>query len=211
MNDGDSHDMRKERFWANARAQFELLGRFVQAFEEMVGAARTGCLFLIAGSNPLQHRLLSIALHHRAMSAMPIFEIFRATASTILREEEIGITKNDISTLNKILGQIQKDYAELTKKRNDFLHGLWGIGWGDGVSEPEEDLRLLKMKVGASGLYPVNSPIPVLEIENCIAECKTIHDMIHSVVSNITLPSPGKINIFIKEEGRWRVRKRQNR
>ena len=70
----------------NIREQYEALGRFVEAFEQMVHEARSACEFLLDPKLERQS-VVSTALHHSIMTAKPLFEIMRAVVAETLKNK----------------------------------------------------------------------------------------------------------------------------
>src|SRR5215208_3044335 len=100
--------------------QLEMLGRFVQAFELMVDAARQGCMELMPGS-PDEHYLHHIVFHHHALTAQQLFDIMRALMAQLLLAELPNFTEKDKKALIAVLKEIARRYQDVVRKRNDLL------------------------------------------------------------------------------------------
>jgi len=61
----------------NTTEQYESLGRFVEAFERAVNELRE-CSITLIERDGKHTRLIEVALHHQALTAKPLFDIFRA-------------------------------------------------------------------------------------------------------------------------------------
>ena len=70
------------------KEQYEELGRFVVAFEDMVNDVRELCIFILAGFNSSQQTFVSVALHHQALTAKPLFEIMRALVAEVAKDND---------------------------------------------------------------------------------------------------------------------------
>jgi hypothetical protein len=148
----------------NVAEEFEALGRFVQAFEDMVDDARVACMDIASNlggdskSDQHLHRtLLHIIFYHQSMTAKPIFEIMRAAIGQMLNDQEFqssrGIDREDRARFLEILPIVNAEYQKLTAIRNDLLHGNWSIGisWDDDSDNSE--FFLYKPKSNKDGLY----------------------------------------------------------
>jgi hypothetical protein len=145
----------------NRAAQFEALGRFVQAFEDMVDEARVLCMDIISylSGGPIsdqnQHRtMLHIVFYHQSMSAKPIFELMRAMIGQMLNDPEFrlrrGINHEDRFAFLEILKRINAEYQELTAIRN-VLHGIWSIGIPWDEDSDDSGFSLYKPKSNKDG------------------------------------------------------------
>jgi hypothetical protein len=67
----------------NTKEQYEELGRFVVAFEDVVNDVRELCIFVFAGFNSSQQTFVSVAFHHRVLTAQPLFEIMQTLIAEV--------------------------------------------------------------------------------------------------------------------------------
>jgi hypothetical protein len=112
---------RIERRLGSMKDQFTALGQFVQAFELMVAEARGACIDLIKGESG-DTVLIYIALHHRALTAQPIVDIFKAMYGQIANDESREIPGNEGEAILAVVSQINKDYGTMLEVRNSLLH-----------------------------------------------------------------------------------------
>jgi hypothetical protein len=155
----------------NRAEQFEALGRFVQAFEDMVDEARVLCMDIVSdlgrGSNPDQilHRTaLHIIFYHQSITAKPIFELVRAMIGQMLNDEAFqirrGISPEDRFIFLEIVKHANAEYEKLTAIRNDLLHGVWSVGtpWDDESDDAE--FFLYKPKSNRDGFIGKRDDLP---------------------------------------------------
>jgi hypothetical protein len=106
--------------------------------------------------------LTDVVFHHEAMTAKPIFDIWRALLVTMKSLHEANAPSHDgpddIATMNRILKYIAKEYQTAVGNRNMLLHGTWFIGWGNETTEDFSNLDLMKAKVTATGLTYMATP-----------------------------------------------------
>jgi hypothetical protein len=155
----------------NRAAQFEALGRFVEAFEDMVDEARVLCMDIIShlGAGPapdqnLHRTMLHIVFYHQSLSAMPIFELTRAMIGQMLNDQEFrsrwGIDHEDRSVFFEILKRVNADYQELTAIRNDLLHGNWSVGTPWDEDSDDSEFFLYKPKSNKDGFVGKRDDLP---------------------------------------------------
>jgi hypothetical protein len=185
---------------AERLAQYAALGRFVVAFEDMVAAARTGAQrMLTAGNSPLHQRLVNIALHHSALSAVPLMEIFRSLCAEMLQDAAYGWKPADIEPLSSALKQAAKDYGNLASKRNIIVHGTWFfIG-----SEPGPyDMFVEKYKATAGGFSAEDGPNSSEELLALARECGEVARLLTAI--DLAMSGPISSSQAIKKVGgRW--------
>jgi hypothetical protein len=110
----------------NTRAQYEALGRFVEAFENMVGEVREANIDLLSNTGQRGY-LVQIAFHHQSLTAKPLFEIMRAIIAEVVSRRAHSEYENR-EIFSEILGYIEGAYEDLANMRNTLLHGTWFIG-----------------------------------------------------------------------------------
>ena len=168
-----------EAYQKNTKEQYEMLGRFVEAFEMMVHEVREANIEL-AGRDGRNRRLLEVVFHHQALSAKPLFDIFRGIVAEILedsiqeqKDKENGIsdpdpplmvngkgnvipfTTKDQDTFFGVLKHLQKTYDELSNQRNHLLHGTWFIGYPSNEDPFSEEFFVRRFKTTKQGLTVV--------------------------------------------------------
>jgi hypothetical protein len=127
-----------EIYAQNTKEQYEAIGRFVEAFEAMVNEARQNSIQLLTRDHK-QQLLLRIPFYNQALSAKPLFEIFRTLIAEIIHGQETQKTKNisqeDLGTYLGVLSTIAGEYMDLCSIRNNLLHGTWFVGYS-GSDDP---------------------------------------------------------------------------
>jgi hypothetical protein len=185
----------------NIAAQYEALGRFVEAFEMMVHEARVGCIDMLSYDLPDQKRkLIAIPFHHQQLAALPLFELFRAILIEVIAEPkyqtDYGLTKSDVENFFGILGAISGEYGELLKKRNSLLHGTWFVGYRGSHNPDAESFYVSKYKTSADGLVPVELPSTATELDGLRIRCEDTRNWIAVVhgclpsTKSATIPDP---------------------
>ena len=118
----------EESYIRNTKAQYEALGRFVEAFESMVEETRASSIDILAQDEG-HRKLVNVSLHHSALSAKPLFEIMRALFAELLKRPDLNLETKDRETFSGVLSDIAGEYSVLTNVRNNLLHGTWYIGY----------------------------------------------------------------------------------
>lgn len=206
MSGSDESESRDERYERQTKEQYETLGRFVQAFELMVDAARSGCIaFTSAGSE--HTRLLNVAFHHHSLTAQPLFHMWRGMIGEITRpkesekpskeaEEERGI-------MNTILAQMADEYGALVRRRNDFLHGTWRIGWAGSEQEDFSRVSVFRGKITKSGFAIADMPKDIQAMSEYVAKFESMMQMLHRATIVVQFGYSSKNN-FVHDGKKWR-------
>jgi hypothetical protein len=188
-----------EAYQRNTKEQYEMLGRFVEAFELMVHEVRELCLFLAArdGRNAA---LVETILHHQALSAKPLFEILRALVAEALKDtlkalEDLTIPLHDVDpplladadgnplpltikdrdTFFGILAFINGKYETLANQRNDLLHGTWFVGYVSNDNPDSSEFLIRRLRTSKRGLSPVTGlPKTAAELKTLADQCKDV-------------------------------------
>src|SRR5262249_5540699 len=133
------------------KEQYEALGRFVVAFEAMVNEIRD-CSISLLQTGHVSSALVDIAFHHRALTAMPLFEVFRALIIESLGLPGTTVAPEDKDIFQGVLKTIASEYSKLTNIRNTLLHGTWYIGYTTNEDPNSDTFFLRKFKPASSGL-----------------------------------------------------------
>jgi hypothetical protein len=164
---------------------FAALGRFVQAFEDMVGAARSGCLMALS-SHGCPQKFGNVVLHHQALTAKPMMDIFRAMMVTFLDSQEtrssLGIDDVEHKDFHEILSQLHTEYSDLANKRNNLLHASWFMGHA-GEAQPDFfKLLVSKFTPSKSGFKLVDGlPDDVSHISDLTKRCEAAKSFIFAL------------------------------
>jgi hypothetical protein len=182
---------RVEAYDQNTKAQFEALGRLVQAFEAMVYEVRASSRELLVGDRHKKvGRLVDVILHHQNLTAKPLLDIYRGLIAEIIadaleRKKQTGeatpkpiwlnpsgapldITPTDRDTYFAILATIATEYEALYNLRNSLLHATWWIGWSADLSATTFDVQKFAHRksgmVQVSGLPKSAAELLALEV-----------------------------------------------
>jgi len=186
MSSIENKETRDNRLETQSAEQFEALGRFVQAFEHMVNAARTGIIWM-NGSGPKQQHLVRIIASHAAMTAKPLFDVFRATTNSIASAPDYNIPIEEKILVENLLRDVAGRYEKLLKMRNNLLHGTWYIGWASAAQTSFDEFRVIKHDVSAKGISIANNPSTIQEIHLQIDKCKSLTHIISLIPTTLLM------------------------
>ena len=194
---GDEIESRDQKYNRQTGEQFETLGRYVQAFEQMIAAVRFVLLQLTtrgAGPAGVKHQgLLNIVFHHQAMTAQPLFDILRAIIGEIINDKDYRVSASERGTIILILTQVAGDYSDVVRQRNDLIHGTWYIGWASSSQTDFSDMAVAKFKATKTGLGSASTPKNASELRSIIAECDRLGHLIRSLESAMATPTTGTL------------------
>jgi hypothetical protein len=170
----------------NTKAQYEALGRFVEAFEMMVHEARFGCINMLSYDLPIRKaKLIAIPFHHQAFAAKPLFDAFRAILSEIIADPtyqaDHRLTKSHVEQFSGILKAIAGEYETLLQKRNSLLHGTWLVGYRGRDNPDAERFHVMKYATSANGLIAIDLPKTAPELDELCARCEETRTWISAV------------------------------
>jgi hypothetical protein len=104
----------------NTKEQYEELGRFVVAFEDMVNDVRELCIFILAGFNLSQQTFVSVAFHHRVLTAQPLSEIMQTLIAEVAKDKDAWtrykIDDESATILNGVIAAIRVAYDKLATR-----------------------------------------------------------------------------------------------
>ena len=199
----------------NTREQFEALGRFVQAFEEMVFAARLCCLELLAfGLSQQQRRLVAIPLYYNNLGAKAVFDIFRAVFIETISDENYRTTHSlaeaEIQKFSSVLSKINRHYDDLSNRRNDLLHGTWIMGAASAEDPDGSKFRVHRLRVSGTGLSEVALPTTATELLALRDQCQEVRRWIWTIfgclpfMAGTLMPGNSFNECFECRGGQWR-------
>jgi hypothetical protein len=118
----DDERQRRERFQQQQDDAYRALGRYVAEFSRLIFHMRIAMSIRLSPTGDL--RLAELALGEA--TAGPITSSFFAMCllTADLDDDE-----------KSIAGKLQEAVTDEIKRRNDFAHGDWWIGWGPGTGE----------------------------------------------------------------------------
>jgi hypothetical protein len=209
----ENTETRDQRYKRQTAEQFAALGAFVQAFEQMVHAVRIGLLQLLTrgpGPRSVKHqRLLNIVFHHHAMTAQPLFEIFRFVIAEIIHDEDYGVLPQERDTLNSIFAQLASDITDMCRRRNDLVHGTWMIGAANAEQTDFSEVHVARFKGTKTGLAEVDMPKDIEALEALTNKCIWLSNQLYAIVICLIMPegtlagSDAVQRKFRKTGGRW--------
>jgi hypothetical protein len=168
----------------NVKEQYETLGRFVCAFEEMVN---------------------QVIFNHQSLTAKPLFDIMRVMIAERLKETDAD--EKQRATFSGVLAQLVTEYTDLANKRNNLLHGTWFIGYQTTEDENSENFIVLKYTGTKHGLGQQDLPQSVTELRDLISRCELARNWIS--VLRQCVPKSGHLRIedCFKNNGKaWALR-----
>lgn len=202
----------RRRRIATARRQWALLGRFVQSFEEVVGALRRDCIEMTHRLkwDPATHQkavgvrahIATIIFNHSAMTARPMIELWRAI--TVMHLCSFDLTDHQIEVCHGVIDQVASEFAVLLERRNEIVHAEWDIGQPWTFDFPEAPLAD-KMRVGKRGLaaFP-KLPKSEGQLEEQILACRRLYGLIGRFGWVITMCRSEVQKAFLRDQaGRW--------
>jgi hypothetical protein len=178
--------MDMDAYRKNTQAQYEGLGRFVEAFEMMVHEARFGCIGMLTYDLPLRKaKLIAIPFHHQHFTAKPLFDAFRTILSEIIADTgyqaDYGLTKGDVEHFSGVLKAIAGEYERLLQKRNNLLHATWFVGFRGHDNPDAEIFYARKYATSANGLVAIDLPKIAPELDDLCIQCKETRTWISTI------------------------------
>ena len=171
---------REARFKAQTCEQYEALGRFVQAFELMVDASRQALSMHLQSQNASLVYLTRMIFHHPALTAMPLFELYRAIVYTVVNEL-LPQCDESAALCKKLLSQVAKEYRELVETRNMILHGTPLVGFAGADQDDFSEMMIIKWGVGAQGWKVYDTPKSAAELLEICSRCAKVENAIRLI------------------------------
>ena len=165
-----SGDERQARYEAQTREQFEALGRFVQAFEQMVHALRMGIESRLQSESPNMVHFTRMLFHHQVLTAWPLWEMFRGVIYTDISEIR-PLEAPEIRAFHDVLTKLGREVQALLSARNNILHGTPFIGWASAEQEDFSELTIMKWGVSAKGWKVTETPKSVSAVMELVNRC----------------------------------------
>jgi hypothetical protein len=201
MTENDTPETREQRYQRQTKESFEYVGRFVQAFELMVGRVHSGVLNLTS-NGPKHQRLINIIFN--GMAANTLFATWRSLLAEIVNDPHYKVDKETRLLTMKILSQAAEEYQALLTLRNDMLHGRWHIGWASQSDEDFSEIKVTKFKSTAKGFQTAPTPSTIDEIKSIIGRCDELGRNISALDMCLTTPGVGSLaSNFSKVNGKW--------
>lgn len=175
-----NEDERAARYEAQTKEQFEALGRFVQAFEQMVEAARFGLSHRLQCESQNLFYFTRMLFHHKALTAGPMFELFRGFIMVDVLEIK-KLPEVQAGAYREAIRDIGREYMALVEIRNLILHGTPYIGWAGAEQEDFSELAIHKGGVDKNGLKEHETPKSAAEILTLCGRCDKVTEAIRWV------------------------------
>jgi len=194
-----------EAYNKNTKEQYEALWRFVVAFESMVDETRSCSINLLASG--IISVLIDIPFHHSALTAKPLFEIFRALIADYLKLPHIKLSEKEWAAFNGVLKTIAAEYFDLIDTRNSLLHGTWFMGYSTREDPNSETFILRRLKPTKGGLEQEDVPKyahELLALKDRCEDTKNWIAHIHYCVPRADRPYDRIGERFFFIDGAWR-------
>lgn len=175
-----NEDERAARYEAQTKEQFEALGRFVQAFEQMVEAARFGLSHRLQCESQNLFYFTSMLFHHKALTAGPLFELFRGFIMVDVLEIK-KLPEVQAGAYREAMRDIGREYMALVEFRNLILHGTPYIGWAGAEQEDFSELAIHKGGVDKNGFKEHETPKSAAAILTLCGQCDKVTEAIRWV------------------------------
>ena len=133
-----------------------------------------------------------------------MWDIFRNLLTVIVTEMMPALDSRQRDITLEILKQLDRDYKELVRRRNQLLHGTWYIGWASSQDSDFSDITVTKFKWKATG---ESTPPPLKdadELKSLCEECDRVGNEIRSIWALFLMSDgPHIAEGFTKVDGRW--------
>jgi hypothetical protein len=171
----------------NTKEQYEELGRFVVAFEDMVNDVRELCIFILAGFNSSQQTFVSVAFHNRVLTAQPLFEIMQTLIAEVAKDKDAWtrykIDDESATIINGVIAAIRGAYEKLASIRNNLLHGTWYIGFTGPQDLEAKQFYIRKLVARAAGLSALELPKTAAELRDLTNRCEKVRYWMSSITA----------------------------
>ena len=216
-----------EVYQKNTKEQYEMLGRFVEAFEMMVFEVRQVTL-TVSSRDIRNYTLIETILHHNALTAKPLFDILRAVIAEVLKDtikqqddrakgfhdvdgpiwtdgfgKPVPLTIQERDTFLGVMSFINGKYDELAKRRNDLLHGTWFVGYPSSDDPDSAEFYIRRARTSGSGLsFALDLPKKATELKELADKCTDIRDWLSRIEQCFQCELKVK-DVFRCSEGTW--------
>ena len=175
-----SDSSRQEKYETQTREQFEALGRFVQAFELMIFAIRSGIEGRLQQESQNMVYFTRMIFHHRVLTAGPLWELFRGIIFTDVNELR-PVSPSDSDAFHDALSKIGKQIEALISSRNSIFHGTPFIGWASAEQEDFSELTIVKWGVSSKGWKQTATPKSVHDLGVLVDRCKRVEEAVRLI------------------------------
>lgn len=180
MNE-DGAESREQKRTRQTYESHAALGRYVEAYEQLIMCIRGGCSLLTCLLTPgrtgvKQQQLMNVVFYHHSMTADNLFSIYRALVGQIINDSDMAIDPNEANAIRGILKCFDSAFQKTIAMRNNYLHGTLFIGHGNTETEDWSEIGFLRGKSTKEGLLFVDGPKDAGAIDAAARECKRLHD-----------------------------------
>lgn len=170
---------RRELQSTQTTALYAALGEYVVSFEMVVFAARQ-VLLMIASSNMTSQQLIMPA--YAGLTADSIRAVLLSTCATAITLSP-SYDEEERKAAQTILEKICTRFADITKTRNDIVHGTWFIGWSSPFDVDFSTADGIKPKNTKTGVVHSDISRKVEDFHQLIDECREVADLIHRMLA----------------------------
>ena len=156
-----------KRYKEQTEDLYAALGRFAVEFEHVCYYLRLIIMAILSKEGLSNEKVMHILLSDQ--TAEPLRALMMSLISETHKLSEI-----DKKIVNKIACRVQ----ELTKKRNDVLHGTWFIGWAHDGDEDFTNAPGVKFKKNKKGAATMNINWKVKDFDNLISEAIEVWNLL---------------------------------
>jgi hypothetical protein len=188
------------------------LGMYVQAFENLVQAVRTGCIEVAAPGTwekprGFQINLMYIVFNYQTMTLVPLFHLLRAMIAELFKDEELKIDEEDKTLLKKMFEDLSRDINAVNTTRNNTLHATWGIGAPHHAHDASTRIIMSKMRHSSDGLAFDHAVKSIDDFVRRIKNLQRIESTFYYIMACIKHPEKFKPRNVFKEaaKGEWIV------
>jgi hypothetical protein len=152
--------------------------------------------------------LISVAFHHSALTAKPLFDIFRALTVEFLELPSSRATQKERDDFRGVLKVIAAEHEELVTTRNNLVHGTWRIGYSSDEDPNAEYFSVRKLKTTKSGLEKEEAPKHAFELLALKDRCEDTRywiSFVHGCIPRTDRPFTPIAERFGFSDGDWRL------
>lgn len=177
---------------------YAAIGRYVEAFEQLVFDIRFGCQLLTCPPAPTvamtgrQQRLMGVVFNHQSMTAGNLFRIYRALVGEILSDgNQPGFSDDDKALITGVLQQFDREFQRVISTRNDYLHGTWFIASNNEARNDWSEVVFHRGKATNDGLAFAPGPKSATDIDALTADCRQLKKFFWEVSGGISVVLSG--------------------
>jgi hypothetical protein len=147
---------------------YAALGRFMQEFAHACHALQMLILFTLQVRGGLKDQQMGMVLLGN-----------RAIGANTLKDMALHLMGHiSGGKAEPVFSDIAKRFGDLTEARNDLMHGLTFVGWGNEQTTDWSEFEAYKISSNATGHYVKELPKSATELEPWIFEAREITKLI---------------------------------